>query len=193
MIDHQEPQMINRCQDTAPALAEQTNFETLLEQAGFRVHGTRAECPYCEGTSRLTVRIGPGPVFFCHRCKKSGNARTLSRELKISLAPESRAVRDRRVRERFFEQWRGACQLDLLDELYKLTLKAECAKQTLPLLAHHDALAEIEWQALADLYHRQADILAALDTLCFEKLSPWLESPMTRAKLFLAFGAEVSR
>lgn len=40
----------------------------LLEQAGFRVRGKRADCVHCQGTSRFTVAFNDS-VAFCHRCK----------------------------------------------------------------------------------------------------------------------------
>jgi hypothetical protein len=67
--------------------------------------------------------------------------------------------------------------------LCRLTCRAELAKTALAACPE----CETEWNALAELYHSEAILMAALDTLSFEKLSPWLDVPMTRDKLLAAF------
>jgi hypothetical protein len=48
----------------------------LLEQAGFRVRGNRANCVHCEGTSRLTVAFNDSVAYGIN--EKSVSARKLS-------------------------------------------------------------------------------------------------------------------
>jgi len=165
-------------------LVEQSSdFYSLLERAGFEVRGTRANCPYCEGSSKLTVRIGPGPVFFCHRCKRSGNTRTLARQLRIAIQPESREVLERRALENRFDQWRDKRQKILAKRFYSLSLRAQWAKAALSFYPEW----ELAWDTLSAFYHREAELSAALDALSCEKLSIWLDEPMTKARLLAAF------
>jgi hypothetical protein len=161
-----------------PSLAD------LLERAGYRVRGQRADCPHCEGRSRLTVSVSfADGVFHCHRCQKSGNVRTLARELGSPLPPLTPEERAERTREAQFSDWVDACHIILAGRLRYLTRRAELAKRVLACCPD----CEPAWDALATLYHAEAEILGALDMLSFEKVSPWLENPMTRDALLLAF------
>lgn len=164
----------------------------LLEHAGFRIRGRRADCPYCqaEGGShgRGTVSF-TDEVAFCHRCKWTRNIRTLSRELHVSVPPETYEQRQAREREALFAQWTNTCHMILVRHLRQLNERAELAKKIL------DQIQDFEpaWDALADFYHNEASLFAALDTLAFEKVSPWLDEPITRERLTLAFNDAVSR
>jgi len=40
------------------------------------------------------------------------------------------------------------------------------------------------WNVSSDSYHAEANLCAAVDTLCFERASQWLEYPMTPERLF---------
>lgn len=143
------------------------DFKTLLEQAGFRIRGRRADCPHCEGSSRLTVSFND-EVAFCHRCKWTGNLRTLSREFGVPVTPETAQDRETRTRAKQFDQWRGTCQRILADRFRDLGLLAERAKQELAVSPD----CEPAWAALADFYQNEASLSGALDLLAFEKLSP---------------------
>ena len=74
----------------------------LLDRAGFRVRGNkRADCPSCPGHSRATVAFA-GEVYFCHRCKRTGNRESLARELGLLATEhdhESVARRRKEARE----------------------------------------------------------------------------------------------
>jgi len=159
------------------------DFYSLLERAGFEVRGTRANCPFCEGSSRLTVRIGPGDVYYCHRCHGSGNTRTLLRRFGLPLAPESREVRERRALENRFDQWCDKRQKILAKEFHTLSRRAHRAGIALTFYPDWDAA----WNALAMFYDREAELSAALDALCCEKLSLWLDAPTTKVQLLAAF------
>ena len=80
--------------NTLPPLAD------LLDRAGFRVRGNkRADCPSCPEHSRATVAF-TGEVYFCHRCKRTGNRESLARELGLlAIDNESVARRRREARE----------------------------------------------------------------------------------------------
>jgi len=173
----------------SPEAGHKFNFLTfpdLLERAGFYLRGKRADCPFClaDGTrhGRSTVSFND-EVAFCHRCKWTANARILSRSLGVHVAPERPEQRDRRERAKRFSEWLNACHLTLMERLTYLREQAEIAKRVLTL----DPDDESAWTKLADFYHNQAAILGALDILVFEKLSPWLDQPMTREKLEGAF------
>jgi hypothetical protein len=164
------------------------SLASLLDRAGFHIRGRRADCIHCEGHARLTVSFTE-EVACCHRCKWTANARTLSRELGIAVAPETRQQHKRRARQTEFSEWINTLYLLTIRRLRYLT---ECAEIGQGLLAQF-ADCEDAWDLLADLYHNEAVLFGALDTLAFEKLSPWLEVPMTREKLFNAFDEASTR
>jgi hypothetical protein len=163
-----------------------TSFTDLLERAGFYIRGKRADCPQCEseghGRGRSTVAF-TDEVAFCHRCKWTANVRTLARTLGLTVAPEMREQRTRREQAAEFRAWLDTCDAILVRRLRSLTIRAELAKLDLTICPEH----EPAWDALADFYHNRASILAALDTLACEKLSPWIEQPMTRERLAEGF------
>jgi hypothetical protein len=169
-------------------------FADLLERAGFHIRGRRADCPHCQaegrghGHGRGTVSF-TDEVAFCHRCKWTRNIRTLSRELRVPVAPETHERREARDRAALFSEWVNTCHMILVRRLHRLTERAELAKKVLRQLPDF----EPAWGALADLYHSRSSILGALDTLVFEKVSPCLEEPMTRESLALAFNDAVAR
>ena len=156
-------------------------FSDLLQRAGFRIRGRRANCT-CEGGSQWTISYTDA-VAHCHRCHKSWNIRTVARELGLPLAPETRERRSRREQEARFKEWVNTCHAILAERLRYLGQRAEVAKR---MLAHYPD-CESTWDALAAFYHSEAELFGALDILSFEKVSPWLESPVTRDTLFVAF------
>ena len=168
------------------------SFPELLDRAGFHIRGRRADCPHCQaeghGHGRGTVAF-TSEVAFCHRCKWTANVRTLSRALGVPVAPEVREQRVQRERAARFSAWLDTCHLILVKLLRRLTERAELAKNVLARFPD----SEPAWAALADLYHNEASLLGALDLLAFEKLSPWLEQPMTRECLAVAFGEAEAR
>ena len=159
-----------------------------MERAGFHVRGRRAECRHCDGHSHLTVSFND-EVYYCHRCGRKGNIRTLGRELGMQLAPYTFEQREKRKRSAEFNEWRDTCHKILVRRLRYLTRRAELAKTVLGRFPD----CEPAWDALADLYHTEGILLAALDTLSFEKLSRWLESQMTRPRLLAAFEEALRR
>jgi hypothetical protein len=181
-----------------PAASQFTHlaFSDLLERAGFHVRGKRADCPRCQsaghGHGRGTVAFS-GEVFFCHRCKYTGNVRTLSRALGLPILPEDREHRERRERAKRFSEWLNVCYAVLVRRLHFLRERADVARRF---------LAEIPdsgdgWDVLAEYYHERTALFAALDFLACDPLSTWLEQPMNRERLFAAFSdvekpAEVS-
>jgi hypothetical protein len=160
--------------------AQNNSFRTFLQQKfALRIVRNRADCPQCEGSSRLTMSVNPDWAF-CHRCRFTIQFRRLAPELVPTPTPEERAER---AREREFCEWLDAAYWTVCNHLIKLTMIAGFAKRTLAL----DPNNEIAWTELADLYHAEAVLMAALDQLAFAKLSEWLEFPMTRQRLRAAF------
>lgn len=166
----------------ADSAGPSSTFADLLERAGFRIRGRRADCPHCQGHSRLTVSFND-EVAFCHRCQWRGNVRTLSRELCVPIAPETQEHRERRAQAARFSAWANNCYMILVSRLRHLTVRAELAKNVL--IRFPDC--EPGWGALANFYHNEASLLGALDFLAFEKLSPWLEQGVTQDCVALAF------
>ena len=105
-------------------------FPHLLERAGFRIRGRRADCPNCEGHSRLTVSF-TNEVAYCHRCHWTANVRALSRALGARFIPETREAREKRDRAAQFSEWMNTLYLILSRRLRLLTRRAELAKNVL--------------------------------------------------------------
>jgi hypothetical protein len=157
-------------------------FAELLERFGFRIRGTRADCAYCEGRSRLTVAVGDD-VAYCHRCGWTGNTRSLSRKLGIAIAQETSEQRETRALAKEFAEWRGTCQRILNRQFRILGRKAALARDV---LARYPE-CEAAWSVLKNFYDNEAQQCGALDMLSYEKVSHWLEQPMSKDKLFRAF------
>jgi hypothetical protein len=168
---------------TAPAQRHFTNdfttMPSLLERNGFRVHGRRANCIYCEGNSRLTVSFND-EVAYCHRCHWTANVRTLSRKMGISVAPETPEHREARRLAKQFADWVDRCERAVVDRHRFLWRRAGLAIIALRYFPD----MEQAWDALADYDHIEAKLCAALDTLRFERASKWLEYAMTPERLF---------
>jgi hypothetical protein len=128
-------------------------------------------------------------VAFCHRCKWTANVRTLSRDLGLTVAPETREQQERRARLAQFATWGNTCYLVLVRRARHLTERAEIAKK---ILAEFPDCEEA-WEALAEFYHSEAELFGALDFLACEKLSLWLEAPMTKDNLFALFSKAMDR
>lgn len=158
------------------------DFRALLEQAGFHIRGRRADCLYCEGSSRLTVSFND-EVAYCHRCHWTRNVRTLAHDLRITLAPETRERREQRQRAALFSEWVNTCHEILIRHMNRLTRRAELAKAALRQFPD----CEPAWAALADFYHSEASFFGALDFLVCDKTSRWLEWPMEREQVLIAF------
>jgi hypothetical protein len=160
----------------APRMAE------LLEAAGFHIHGRRAQCIHCQGHSRLTVSF-TDEVYFCHRCGKGGNIRTLSRQLGRALPQQTPEQRRAQTLAKEFTSWRNAAHALLVREYEYMRLQAGIAR----LVLRADPGCEEAWDLLARFYDAERYFLAAFDLLSCEPLSRWLERPMTKEKLRAAF------
>jgi len=152
----------------------------LLQRAGFSVHGQRADCTHCAGSSRLTVSF-TSEVAFCHRCHWKANVRQLARALGQPVAPETAEHRAARARAEQFERWLDSRRRELSGQYRALGQKATLAKGV---LLHFPDCAPA-WDALARFYHAEARLGGALDALSFEKVSPWLDAPVTPLELFV--------
>ena len=120
----------------------------LLEEAGFRVRGKRADCAYCSGGSRLTVSFTP-EVAFCHRCGWRTNIRRLAREQ--GKAAPTRRIGRAKVRKELYRGWLSRAYSSMAEEERKLAGRAELAK--LALIYFPDM--ERGWDTLARWYHTQ--------------------------------------
>jgi hypothetical protein len=167
---------------SASRTASQRDLVDLLERAGYHIRGRRADCIHCEGHSRLTVSFND-EVAYCHRCHWTGNARTITRELGLPVTPETREEREERARVEQFSQWVNTCHSLIIRHVRYLTSRGGLAKKILAQFPD----CESAWAVLAEFYDSESILFAALDVLSFEKVSPWLESPMTRETLFAAY------
>ena len=148
-------------------------MHSLLERAGFRIRGKRADCIHCEGSSRLTVSFN-AEVAHCHRCKWSANVTILARELglldgdrKLRAEFRKRVEAHRKIREEEerFDQWREGHIRKLSAEYRQLWRKAELAQDVLAKYAD----CEPAWDAFARWCHAEAGLSQALDYLNFAK------------------------
>jgi hypothetical protein len=163
----------------------------LLERAGFRIRGRRADCRRCEGGSRLTVSFND-EVAFCHRCAWKANIRMLARELGLlSNDPESqkrfaaeqqaRAERDRIMQA--FEYWRKLEYTNAAEQHRDLFRDAGIGRKLLV----QDPEDQVAWRVLADYYHAEASLTRQMDYLSCSKASPWLERDSTLADVYGAW------
>jgi len=165
-----------------PILAE------MLERAGHRIRGRRADCIRCEGHSRLTVSFN-NEVAYCHRCQWTANVRTLARSIGVNTPSPSAADMAKRKLDAEFKEWENTCYMLLMRRLWFLERRAVLAKQVLHLYPD----CEPAWAVLADLCHSEAHLSAAFELLAYEKVPTYLAEPMTRARLRAAFDDVVTR
>jgi hypothetical protein len=154
-------------------------MRALLQQSGFHISGSRADCIHCEGGSRLTISF-TDEVAFCHRCKWTANKTTLARGLGKEVTPETEAHRLARAKAEKFDAWLNESYKQVAAEYRYLGRMAAIAKDVLA--KYPDC--EPAWDALANFCHREAELAGALDTLCFEKVSVWNERRLTPLELF---------
>lgn len=168
------------------------SMREVLVQAGFQIRGaTRADCIYCQGHSPGTVAF-TSEVAYCHRCQWTANTRTLARELgllrgnpgAVSAFREDarrRAEIDGEIKR--FEAWRDK-RVREVSERYRLLSRA--AVHACGVLIQLPDCEEA-WDALARLYHVEAQLLAAFDWLMFIKASVWLEEGSSPVEVFEAW------
>ena len=152
---------------------------TLQEKLNLRIVRNRADCPQCQGRSRLTMSVN-SDFAHCFRCGYTIQFRKLAPELVPPETPEQRAER---VLEREFREWLDCLYWIICDELYRLTLVVCSAKRTLALFPDN----ETAWEELRAFYDAEPHLMAPLDQLCFEKVSQWIHYPLSRDKLRQAF------
>jgi hypothetical protein len=127
----------------------------LLEQAGFRVRGRRAECIHCEGGSHWTVSF-TSEVAFCHRCHWTANAITLTRELGLLAGDPKmheflRGARERRRQRAETEKFRRFAteRIERISRHYRdLARAATHAEQCLRQGESDPVIHELAWSAL---------------------------------------------
>jgi hypothetical protein len=121
----------------------------VFESAGFQIRGKRANCPFCSGSSRLTVSLTGEGLWYCHRCGRGGHIRNLGRELGIAL-PAPR-VRKADTPKREFREWLSRKYSAMARLEHQLRIRAQWASVCLRFDPNH----EPAWQALADFYHAE--------------------------------------
>lgn len=120
----------------------------LLESAGARVRGKRADCCFCTGHSRLTVAFDERRgVAFCHRCHLSLTDRQLANQQRVRL-PARRIGRARIMKQRF-HAWLNITIAEMSGPEHRLARRAEWAKAALVSFPDMD----VAWNALAEWYH----------------------------------------
>jgi hypothetical protein len=120
----------------------------ILENAGFRVRGSRADCPYCEGSARLTVAVHD-QVYFCHRCHRGGNIRGLAQAQGFTLPPIRKRLAD--LAKRCFKQWLSAKSAEMATRERLLYRRFHYAKTCLTFYPRH----EHAWEILREWYSEQ--------------------------------------
>jgi hypothetical protein len=122
--------------------------DLILQTAGFRVLGTRADCPFCEGHRKLTVAVH-GELFYCHRCQRGGSVRQLAREQGLTF-PRPR-VRKANQRKAAFRVWLSQKMSEMSREEHRLYRRVEWALAALNFYPDMTAA----WSALAEWYNAQ--------------------------------------
>jgi hypothetical protein len=160
----------------------------LLERAGLRIRGKRADCIHCEGHSRGTVAF-TAEVAFCHRCHWTANTLALARELGLlsrnpgvasALREEAQRRASVEVEIKPFDVWRESKIRQVSDKYRCLSRAAVHAENVLANFLD----CEQAWDALARFYHAKAKLSAAFDWLMFTKASDWLEEDSTPTEVF---------
>jgi hypothetical protein len=155
------------------------SLRSLLTEAGYRLHGNRAECRSCKGSGTWTVSFN-NEVAFCHRCKWTANSFMLARGLGKTIereSPEKLAARETAVQ---FGKWIDDQYIQVARQYRCLGRSAALAKHVLSVFPD----CEPAWDALARFYHQEATLSGAVDLFSFAKVSDWLESPANPTSLF---------
>ena len=140
-------------------IAQDNSFRTILQQKfDLRIVRNRADCPKCEGRSRLTMSVNPD-FAYCFRCSFSIQFRKLAPELET---PEQKGER---AREREFREWLDCLYWIFSDQLIRLSMIAYAAKRPLAISPNDDHA----WEELRAFYDAEPHLMAALDQLSVEK------------------------
>jgi hypothetical protein len=139
----------------------------LLQQAGARIHGRRADCPWCGG--RRTISHAD-EVYYCHRCEAKGNRFTLARELGLAKRLSPKEVQGyHRIREESkeaaewaYEKFRSQ-RLDAAEKCRSFARLVDRASERLKL----DPGDKLAWERLAFAYP-QLDLAVAEHVLLSE-------------------------
>ncbi len=163
---------------------EALEMRSLLERAGFRIRGKRADCVHCEGSSRGTVSF-TDELAFCHRCQWTANTFILARQLGLLRGnPEMREKFAREITERKrvhaeeeeFDRWRDGIIRIVNAKHRSLWRNAGLAQDVLAKFPD----CEPAWSALGRWYHAEARLTSILDFLLFNRVTDYLEVPSTR-------------
>jgi hypothetical protein len=171
------------------------DMHSLLEQAGFRIRGRRADCVHCDGGSRLTVAFTT-ELAHCHRCKWSTNTFRLAQslgllrdnpEVRKKFLHEAEQRRQANIEVEKFDRWRNA-RIERASARYRSLARAAMhARDYLGSGQDDPHISGLAWDALARWYHAEARLSATLDYLSFSKASRWLEEDSTRPQVMDAW------
>lgn len=134
--------------DTTPSTSASTP-EAILERAGFQIRGRRATCPYCDGRRGLTVAVTRDGLWYCHRCQRGGNFRSLANQQGVTLPPPR--IRLANIPKLAFRRWLSAKMSEMAEQEYQLTRQWRRAIAALESSPETDSA----WQILADFYNKQ--------------------------------------
>jgi len=129
-------------------ISGEINVPALLTNAGFQVRNSRATCPFCEGHRKFTVAIH-GELYYCHRCQRGGNVRTLARAQGLNLPP--RRIRKADKAKAAFRAWLSQKMNEMSRAEYRLHQRAKWAKVALSFYPDF----EPAWEALAAWHHAE--------------------------------------
>jgi hypothetical protein len=161
-------------------------LKELLTLAGFTLQShRRATCGWCNGHDKATASYTDGYVH-CFRCGTTKGYVVLARELgflKANLSDTDRAklatIQEKEKRRIAFLEWQNSKLGILIMKIRPLNYRANLARKVLLVWPEE----ELAWQALADLYHNEARIFAAMDLFSMEPVSRWIESEITAGEL----------
>jgi len=139
---------------TATAFAS-TSTQAILERAGYRIRGRRADCPQCSGRSRLTVAFTTDGRFFCHRCGRGGSVRQLARAQGVVLSPPR--IGKAAIQKEQFKKWLSDKMTQMSRDEYRLVWTWKQALDALEFYPHllDEVSRERAWEAVARYYHRE--------------------------------------
>jgi hypothetical protein len=123
------------------------NVHAVLAAAGFKnFRRRRADCPFCSGSSRLTVAITDRGLFYCHRCHRGGSIRGLAQRQGVSLPPPRIRLADNPKQQ--FRDWLSAKMNEMSKQEWLLYRRVPWARVCLRHFPEHDGA----WGALATWY-----------------------------------------
>jgi hypothetical protein len=172
------------------------SFPELLTLAGFTLRGkNRATCAWCTGHDQLTASYTHAYVH-CFRCGQTKGYIALARELNLitkTLGDADRAklreIAEKEKRRTEFNAWQNSKLKIVLKKLDGLNYRSRLAHFVLSSYPED----ELAWQALENLYKKEAELFAAFDFFAMTAVSDWLEQESTPEELIALFNEQTRR